>query len=328
MEPYISFVIPMKEQDFRVILLLKSIREQNYPQNRIEIIIIDGGSNPAVLKECKKYNVKIYINIKKKAEGAGMGKDQGIWKSSGDFIVIAESDIELIGKNWINNMLKPFKEDSEIFASVPRLYANQKDNISNRYLSYVGVDPFAIFRSIEGQYELNSKIAKIKKSGYSILKLDNNNPYCMGSNGFMFKKDLIKKVGDYAQDVEFIARLALNNYKKFAVVENAKVWHKNVKNLNDFIKKRVKWTINYTLPKFTNKEKYEFIWINDKLMFFVFILKNLLFFPNIPISLKKFYTYRDSAWLLHAPFLLISTLFNIFFAITSKTMIKKIIRSY
>jgi len=159
--PKISFVTPMKEQDFRVIRLLESISSQNYPKNKIEVIIIDGGSNPKVLERCKEYGfVKIFNNPKKLAEGAGMGKDQGIWNSTGELIVIAESDIELIGKNWINNMLLPFNKHKDIFASVPRLFIHPKDNPTNRYLSFVGVDPFAVYRSIEGQLELNRRLEK------------------------------------------------------------------------------------------------------------------------------------------------------------------------
>src|SRR3989344_1936734 len=156
LKPLISFVTPMKEKDFRVMKLINSVKNQNYPKERIELIITDGGSNPKVLEECKKFDfVRIYNNPKKLAEGAGMGKDQGIWKSKGKYIVIAESDIELIEKDWIINMIEPLENELKVFASVPRLFINKRDNLTNRYLSYVGVDPFAIYRSIEGQLIFN-----------------------------------------------------------------------------------------------------------------------------------------------------------------------------
>lgn len=320
-KPKVSFVIPMKEQDFRVIKLLESIKKQDYPKDKIEIIITDGGSNPKVIEECKKYPVKIYYNPKGFAEGAGMGKDQGIWKSTGDLIVISESDIELIEKDWVKSMLKPFDKDKEIFASVPRLYIHPKDNLTNRYLSYVGVDPFAIYRALEGVLVLNKKFEN-KKQEYFILKLDKKEPYCMGSNGFMFKKELIKKVGDYAQDVEFISRLAEKDYTKFAVVNNAHVWHKNVKGFSNFLKKRMKWTRNYS--KVYIKEKKRFKWITNKPFFFMYTLKNLLIFPEIPRSIRNTFRYKDRAWLIHPFMLFLSTLINVYFTLTSRDMINQI----
>lgn len=320
--PLISFVTPMKEKDFRVIKLLKSIRNQDYPQERIEIIITDGGSEPKVLEECQKYNVKIFKNPKQLAEGAGMGKDQGIWKSHGEFIVIAESDVELIGKEWINNMLKPLIRDKDVFASVPRLYVSSDDNLVNRYLSYIGVDPFAVYRSIEGQIELNKGLKKIRHEGYSLIELDAKEPFCMGSNGFMFRRDLIKNVGDYAQDVEFIARLAKAGYRKFAVVENARVWHRNVRGFWDFLKKRIKWTRNYS-NVYVN-EKKDFKWVNDKIRFIGYIFMNLMIFPNFPVSIQKFIDYKDSAWLLHPAMLFYSTALNIYFTLFSKKMLAQV----
>lgn len=320
--PKISFVTPMKEQDFRVVKLLDSIKMQNYPQNKIELIITDGGSNPEVLKKCKEYSfVKIYPNPKGFAEGAGMGKDQGIWKSTGELVVIAESDIELIGNKWINNMIRPFQNHPQIFGAVPKLYVHPEDNPTNRYLSYVGVDPFAAYRSIEGQLALNKKFEQ-KQEDYFLASLNKNKPYCMGSNGFMFKKSLINKVGDYAQDVEFIARLSKANHTQFAIVNNARIWHKNVNGLKDFIKKRIKWTRNYT--KIYIKEKKEFNWIVNKPEFILYVLKNILFFPNIPISIKKSIQYNDPSWLLHAPLSTLSIGLNIFFSLKSKKMLKQI----
>lgn len=321
--PLISFVTPMKEKDFRVIKLLESVQKQNYPKKRIELIITDGGSNPKVLEACKKFNfVKIYPNPKGFAEGAGMGKDQGIWKSKGKYVVIAESDIELMDPEWINKMIKPLEEDNGIFASVPRLHISKLDSPTNRYLSYVGVDPFAAYRSLEGQLELNNKIKKIRKDGYQILELNKKEPYCMGSNGFMFRRSITKEVGDYAQDVEFIARISIKGYKKFAVVDSARVWHKNVKSFNEFIKKRVKWTRNYS--RVYIKEKKDFNWITNKKGFLVYTFKNLLLLPNFPISLKKAVESKDAAWLLHSPFMFISTFLNVYYSLTSKKMLSQV----
>ncbi|MBX4212389.1 glycosyltransferase [Candidatus Pacearchaeota archaeon] len=318
--PKVSFVTPMKEKDFRVIALLKSIRSQNYPQNKIEIIITDGGSNPEVLKECRKYKVKIFHNSKMLAEGAGMGKDQGIWKSTGKYVVIAESDIELMTKDWIKKMIKPLEENEEIFASAPRVFVHPKDSPTNRYLSYVGVDPFASYRSLEGQLEL-ARLKKKRMDGYYLMELDKKRPFCMGSNGFMFRKDLIKKVGDYAQDVEFIARLAKHNVTKFAVLEDARIWHKNVKGFWDFMKKRIKWTKNYSTVYIHEKKDFE--WITDRKEFYLYIIKNMTFAANIPIAIKKAVEYKDSAWLLHPFFMYISTALNIYFSLTSKKMLKQ-----
>ncbi|MDD3725948.1 MAG: glycosyltransferase [Candidatus Ratteibacteria bacterium] len=320
-KPLISFVTPTKEKDYRVIGLLKSIRDQNYPQDKIEILIIDGGSKPDILNACKEYGVKIYLNEKVVAEGAGMGKDQGIWKAKGKYIVIAESDIELIGNNWINHMITPLEENSSLFASVPRLHIDKKDNIVNRYLSYVGVDPFAIYRSLDAQIALG--LVKMEDMGdYYKVHLNPEEPYCMGSNGFCFRKSLIEKVGDYAQDVEFIARIAKHNILEFAIPKNAEVFHKNVKGFLEFLRKRIRWIKLYS--KIYINEKKEFRWIIKRDRFFIYVVKNLLIFPNIPLAIKKTLYYRDICWLLHPVMLFTATFINVLFALQSKNILNEV----
>ncbi len=321
--PLISFVTPMREQDFRVIGLLHSIRQQNYPQEKIEIVIVDDGSAPAVLERCKEYGVKIVFNKEGRAEGKGRGKDIGIWESCGKYVVIAEADISLIGKEWINRMIAPLEESPVLFASVPKLYVKKEDHIVNRYLSYVGVDPFAAFRSLEGQLAFG-RVPLEDKGSYYQVKLNPFAPYCMGSNGFMFRRELIDKVGDYAQDVEFIARLVKNGFLYFAIPKGAFVFHANVKSFRDFLKKRWRWTRDYT--RFYAKEKKDFVWVTDKTNFFTYVAKNLLVFPNLFLSLKNWYKDRDQAWLLHPFFLFISTSINIWFGLMAPETVPAIFK--
>ncbi len=320
--PLISFVVPMKEKDFRVVKLLESIRNQNYPQDKIEIIIIDGGSEKKVIEKAKEYGVKVFYNKKGLAEGYGMGKDQGIWKSKGKYVVIAESDIRLIGKDWINEMIRPLEKDDTYFGSVPLLYINKKDNITNRYLSYVGVDPFVVFRSLEGKLALRKLKSEDKKYWYEV-EIPKNEPYCMGSNGFMFRRSLIKEVGDYGQDVEFIAKLVKHNYTKFAIPKDARVYHENVKGIFEFLKKRKNWIKNYSL--FYASQKKNFVWITSKPKFIVYIFKNLLIFPNFWDGIRACFKNRDPVLLLHPFYMFVTTLIYLLYGIKSKTIWKQVI---
>ena len=67
-----------------------------------------------------------------------------------------------------------------------------------------------------------------------------------------------------------------------------------------------------------------FNWIDDKLRFFTYVLQNLLIFPNVPISVKKAFQYRDLTLLLHAPFLFLSTVLNVYFTLRSRSMFKQL----
>jgi glycosyltransferase involved in cell wall biosynthesis len=56
MEPNISVLIPTLNAASVLESCLKSIRSQNYPQEKLEIIVADGGSTDATVGIASNYN--------------------------------------------------------------------------------------------------------------------------------------------------------------------------------------------------------------------------------------------------------------------------------
>ena len=141
-----------------------------------------------------------------------MGKDQGARKASGEFILFIDQDNKLIGKNTIKNLVNPLLLDKEIFGSACPLYIEKKDNITNRYLSYVGTDPFAAYRSIEGRMSLDTINFK-DEGNYFTYKIKLKENLCTGGNVFLVRKSFLDKIGGFTQDVEMIYSLIIPLWK-------------------------------------------------------------------------------------------------------------------
>ena len=73
--PFVSFVIPTYNAQKYLDKCLVSIERQDYPRDRMETFVIDGGSNDETLSIAKKYDVKILKNPYRDAES---GKSIGI----------------------------------------------------------------------------------------------------------------------------------------------------------------------------------------------------------------------------------------------------------
>ena len=151
--PSLSIVICTYNGKNLVKRLLDSIFEQDY-NGKIEVICVDGGSEDGTLELLKKYKVKIHHNKARFPEGKGMGKYQGWALAKNELLLIVDQDNKLIGKDCLKELVKPLVEDKEIFGCACRLFIDKKDNLTNRYLSYVGTDPFASNKSIEGKMAL------------------------------------------------------------------------------------------------------------------------------------------------------------------------------
>jgi glycosyltransferase involved in cell wall biosynthesis len=76
--PFISVVIPTYNSEKTLEMCLESIANQDYPKDKIEIIIADGGSIDRTLEIARRYTDKIFNNPLKTGEA---GKAVGVKKS-------------------------------------------------------------------------------------------------------------------------------------------------------------------------------------------------------------------------------------------------------
>src|SRR3989338_9092083 len=212
--PKISIIICTYNDKNLVKRCLDSIFSQNYLN--FEIICVDGGSSEGTLDLLKQYKVEIIRNKKQFPEGPGMGKSQGVKKAKGEIIAFIDQDNELIGKNCLKQLVYPLIKDEKIFGVACRLYVDKKDNLTNRYLSYVGTDPFAVYRSLEGRMALG-KISLRDEDEYSSYELTPEEGLCTGGNCFLYRKKVLDAVGGYTQDVDVIHALLKKGFKKIAI---------------------------------------------------------------------------------------------------------------
>ncbi len=285
---------------------LDSIFSQTY--KNFEVICVDGGSSDGTLKLLKKYKVKIIHNKKQFPEGPGMGKFQGVKKAKGQIIAFIDQDNKLIGKNCLKELVYPLIKDKKIFGVACKLYINKKDNITNRYLSYVGTDPFAAYRSLEGRMALDR--INLKNEGkYYTYDIKLNNCLCTGGNVFLVRKELLRKIGGYVQDVEMIYSLCEIGENKLAIPKNAFTHHLTITSFKEFLRKRWMWVKHYNTK---NKYFRKYSWLpktfNEFLISSLFIISNLTIVPNLIDSLRKLILTKDKAWLVHPVAMFLITL--------------------
>ena len=195
--PKISIIICTYNNKDLVKRCLNSIFSQSY--KNFEVICVDGGSKDGTLNLLKKYKVKVIHNKKRFPEGPEMGKSQGVKKAKGEIIAFIDQDNKLIEKNCLQELVFPLINDEDVFGCACRLYIDKNDNFANRYLSYVGTDPFAIYRSIEGRMALD-RINLKDEERYYTYKINLENCLCTGGNVFLVRKNLLNKTKGYVQE--------------------------------------------------------------------------------------------------------------------------------
>lgn len=112
----VSIVVPVYNSSKTIDRCINSLLNQSY--KNIEIVLVDDGSKDDSLKIIKKYKKdnKNVIAVHQENQGAGIARNTGIKKSSGDYVTFVDSDDEL-AEEAIEKMVNKLKKDTDVLVS-------------------------------------------------------------------------------------------------------------------------------------------------------------------------------------------------------------------
>ena len=316
--PKISIVTCTYNGERTIEEFLENLFSQDYPKNKIELILTDGGSKDKTLEIIdrfkKKYpkSIKFIKNPKQFSEGRGMGKDLASRRASGEFIVFLDQDNILVQKDWLKKSVELLSDEKDFIGLQSLTIVPRKGTLIDRYLALIGIEePFAIPYSLSSQIVLNPhKFEYEKEKGYYIYEINKKSFFYGGNNGFLIKKKNLFEFGGYTQDIDNFYRMADKN-KKIIIHPDIKIYHKTSTNFRHFFKKR-SFYIRYYLTK--NYENRDFYWFDLKKnnfrqnsKFIINVLFNLALLPGLFQGVRMSMKKGEFSWMLHPIILFVST---------------------
>jgi glycosyltransferase involved in cell wall biosynthesis len=284
---------------------LESIRDQEYPKEKIEIIIADGGSTDNTLEISKGYTSQISCNPLRTGEA---GKAIGVKEAKNEIIALIDSDNILPQKDWLLRMVEPFA-DAEIVGTEPLYYTyREQDSFITRYCALLGMnDPLCLFL---GNYDRYSTLTekwtempvKVNDMGnYLKVQLHERNLPTIGANGFLVRRSELAKcsIEDYLFDIDVVYELVHRGHDKFGKVKIGIV-HIFGGNIGAFIRKQRRRIKDYMYYEKKNLRKYPWSVANKKKLL-LFALHTLLTLPLLISASRGYLRKKDVAWLFHIP---------------------------
>ena len=310
--PLISFVTPTFNSRKYLDSYLKSIQTQNYPQDKIEILFVDGGSKDSTLEFAKKHNIRV---IKNNLILGDPGFAIGGEKARGDFIVFMGHDNELVQNNWINLMLKPFMDNESIAAAYPHLENKTTDGWLTKYVNRF-TDPGNHF--VYGYannpltFHKEYKIC-IKADGWVVFNFTPyNHPILEFEQGFMLRKSAYRR----KKNTWYCGILAVIDMIKkklpMAYVPLASNYHETLNSgLSQFVKKH-RWAIDYQLDsretfgiyeqKFGLKARAQYMSASRTIRKYIYPFYGISFFIPLIRAIYKYLKDGEPEWFYH-PFI-------------------------
>jgi glycosyltransferase involved in cell wall biosynthesis len=300
--PSVSIIVPTYNSMRVLHQCLESIRNQEYPQEKVELIIADGGSNDNTLEITKNFKVdKILSNPLRTGEA---GKAVGLNAAKNDIVVFIDSDNRLPCNNWLRKIVQPF-EDERVVGSEPIEWEYRTcDPLIDRYAALCGDnDPIGFYTGTRAHWSwsrLNwTDIPSLnveEVEDYFITKLPKNRRLpSIGANGFAGRRILLKKMSckRYYFDVDVVYNLVQNGYDTFAIVKVG-IIHLHVIGITDFIRKAYRRIRDFLVFK-----KYRVSPPPSSKDLIYFLSSALTLFPLVKESVNGYRAKPDVAWFFH-----------------------------
>ncbi len=139
--PRVSFIIPTLNAQALLDGCLQSIRRQHYPQELVEVLVMDGGSTDRTTTIAEAYGARVVPNPHRLAEpGVALGQQVG----AGELFVVMAADNELPSERWLSLMTACF-EDSNVGGAYTHVMNSPTDPRFCRYVNLMHADPFNWF---------------------------------------------------------------------------------------------------------------------------------------------------------------------------------------
>jgi len=294
--PTISVILPTYQAEKYLHNCLNSIAIQDYPEDRLEILLIDGGSRDRTLeiaKNFKAFPLKILFNPFKDCD---QGKSIGLHQAKGEIIALIDADNELSSKSWFKEMVRPLLKDGTIFGVESPWLIRKDDPLINQYETLLQIaDPLA--------RRFHPKMKIIDKGNYLVYKAKFGDTPVIGANGFLWRRKVIDSVGGYEnkfEEVNFIARVIEGGYFSYAKVKNVGIYHYYCTSILSYVKKRLKIGRKFL----GRKERNQKTWVDhaNHDSFWGAVLFNISVIGPLIEAIREYRESKNIAWLYH-PFI-------------------------
>lgn len=311
--PAISVVIATYNSAKTLSECLESVACQDYPKEKIEIILADGGSRDATFSVARKFNARV-LHINAKKQGAEYNRARGASVAKNEILLFIDHDNVLPHTTWLRKMVRPFQDDPKMVGVETLRYTyNRGDSFIGRYFSlfgandifafYVGkADRIAYFFDTPGSYGVFKDAIVIDRKSYFSVDFNDRRIPTLGSNGFMVRKSILfanaKTNPDEFFHIDVNVDLIRAGFNRYAFIKDSLHHKTDERGLWDYLRRRKLFMEKYHYASMS-KRRYSLYEEGDFWPTFKFIILSLTLVVPFIDACRGYIKIKDTAWFLN-----------------------------
>lgn len=324
MLPKFTISIPLYNSSRYLASCLKSIQDQDYPKDKIEVVTADGGSADNTVEIANSFGVKVYDNPKRLGD---YGAKIIARYATGDLLVVFAADNELVGRDWLKRVAQVFADNPGLGALWGRIVSGEKDTAINKYYAHIQSDPMSHFINKNLNYYIEKD--SVKKSSaygrYFIFNVILERQLCWGANGLVYKLSLVRDIilrDEYVGDNEVFQYMTEGGNNQVAYLPDLEIVHHHIDTIFGWVRK---WKRNLTTLFFAQASQRRIDWAfrqNFKAKLILWVLYSLFIPASILHSIFLAVREKSIYWLYHPLMSFLQTVVYAFYTLKQKNGLK------
>lgn len=218
-DPMISIIIPVRNAERTLEKTFEYLFGVDYPRDRMEIVIADGGSTDKTVEIIKTWQKK-YPFIKlvdvPNCPSPGYARNKALDVVQGEYLFFTDGDCAPT-KNWIHEILKHFRQDPEIgiVGGEIKTIRVEKDNLVEAFCEYFG------FNNVSWRYGGIGEGYFPPMSDKSPTQICGHRAYFMVTANVAFRRVAVERAKarfwdlPTGEDIEFGLKIKKDGWKAF-----------------------------------------------------------------------------------------------------------------
>lgn len=292
-KPFVSVIVAARNEQENISNLLTGLVNQDYPEDKFEVIVSDDGSSDNTAEVVRKFVQKFeqvkLVSVRDGEEVISRKKNAlatGLEEAEGEIILTTDADC-MVKSTWISGMVKYFGKGVGMVSglSLPQIDRTH----ANLVEKYEYFDMVALFSAAAGLLGVDKAFS------------------CSGQN-LAFSKEAYDDVGGYSSILEYESGddiLLMQLIRKagyqihFAFGRSSFNRTRSEKKIFKFLNQRIRWASNESAQSFLNREFL--LYLIDVFLLNIFIIASLFVQPLIFAGSLLLKTAAD-LWVLKAGF--------------------------
>ncbi len=253
-KPMVSVVVAARNEGRNIQMLLTSLVNQSYPQERYQIIIADDQSTDDTAEKvrlfCEKWDHVIHLSVQDREKARSPKKNaltQAIEACSGEIVLTTDADC-VVSRFWIESMVACFEDGVDLVAgySRPKILDWKKASFVQKYEYF---DVFAIFAAAAGAIGAGNAFS------------------CSGQN-LAYRRSAYDRVGGFTRVAHLVSGDDVNLMQlirnaglgiRFASNAHTFVYTRPIDSMSSFFNQRSRWASNLKAQLSLNPEFFAYL---------------------------------------------------------------------